>query len=253
MLSLTASSIAYSLVGQWENAVAEAQEALRRGEEFSDDSVVSFAAWVISLAYSFQGDSVRAVTYGELGVQKAPTPANKAWAQGALGYAWCRAGEPHRGVEALAQVVSLGRVTRWRPNDFFMICLGEGYWLSGDLDKARQTLEELLGIAESCGMRFHTASAHRLLGEIALSDNISRPDPARAALHFERSIAILREINAENELAHAYAGYGLLHKHQGSFARARDYLTKALEVFSRLGTLLEPDKVRAELAELPPL
>ena len=29
------------------------------------------------------------------------------------------------------------------------------------------------------------------------------------------------------------------------------YLTKALEIFERLGTLLEPDKVRKELAELP--
>ena len=34
-------------------------------------------------------------------------------------------------------------------------------------------------------------------------------------------------------------------------ADAREYLTKALEIFERLGTLIEPDKVREELAELP--
>jgi len=34
-------------------------------------------------------------------------------------------------------------------------------------------------------------------------------------------------------------------------AEARRYLTDALEIFERLGTLLEPDKVRKELAELP--
>jgi hypothetical protein len=33
--------------------------------------------------------------------------------------------------------------------------------------------------------------------------------------------------------------------------KAREYLTKALEIFERLGTLIEPDKVRKELAELP--
>ncbi len=31
---------------------------------------------------------------------------------------------------------------------------------------------------------------------------------------------------------------------------AREYLTKGLEIFERLGTLIEPDNVRKELAEL---
>jgi tetratricopeptide (TPR) repeat protein len=82
--------------------------------------------------------------------------------------------------------------------------------------------------------------------EIALKNN-----PPQAAPHFEKSIAILREIKAENELALAYAGYGRLHKQQGKVGQAREYLTKALEIFERLGTLIEPDKVSEELAELP--
>jgi tetratricopeptide (TPR) repeat protein len=84
------------------------------------------------------------------------------------------------------------------------------------------------------------------LGEIALKTN-----PAQAVPHFEKSIAIFQEIKAENELAMAYTGYGRLHKQQGQIAQAREYLTKALEIFERLGTLLEPDKVREELAGLP--
>ena len=32
--------------------------------------------------------------------------------------------------------------------------------------------------------------------------------------------------------------------------QAREYLTKALEIFERLGTLIEPDKVRKELDDL---
>jgi tetratricopeptide (TPR) repeat protein len=84
------------------------------------------------------------------------------------------------------------------------------------------------------------------LGEIALKTN-----PSQAASHFEKSIEVLRETKAENELALAYAGYGRLHKRQGQIGQAREYLTKALEIFERLGTLIEPDKVREELAELP--
>jgi tetratricopeptide (TPR) repeat protein len=62
--------------------------------------------------------------------------------------------------------------------------------------------------------------------------------------------SIFKEIKAENELAIAYAGYGRLYKKQGEIALAREYLTKALEIFERLGTLIEPDKVREELAGL---
>ena len=42
----------------------------------------------------------------------------------------------------------------------------------------------------------------------------------------------------------------LTHEHKANVEQAREYLTKALEIFERLGTLTEPDKVRKELAEL---
>ena len=48
-----------------------------------------------------------------------------------------------------------------------------------------------------------------------------------------------------------YAGYGRFHRQQERIAEARDYLTRALEIFERLGVLGEPNTVRRELAELP--
>jgi tetratricopeptide (TPR) repeat protein len=123
--------------------------------------------------------------------------------------------------------------------------LGEGYWLAGEDEQARQKLEEGLEMAEQCGVRYYAGFAQRLLGE-----NVLKINPSQAAPHFEKSIAIFQEIKAENGLAMAYAGYGRLHKKQGEIARAREYLTKALQIFERLGTLTEPDKVREELAGL---
>ena len=124
--------------------------------------------------------------------------------------------------------------------------LGEGHWLAGEDDKAKEMLEEGLEMAERCGVRYYAGFAQRLLGEIVLKTN-----PTQAVPHFEKSIAIFRDIKAENELAMAYAGYGQLHKKQGEIERAREYLTKALKIFERLGTLIEPEKVREILAELP--
>ena len=124
--------------------------------------------------------------------------------------------------------------------------LGEGYWLGGEDDKARQTLKELLEIVGRCGARYYLGWTERLLGEISLKTN-----PTQAVSHFEKSIAVLQKIKAENELGLAYAGYGRLHKQQGKTVQAQEYLTKALEIFERLGTLLEPERVREALAQLP--
>ena len=130
--------------------------------------------------------------------------------------------------------------------EFPLMCyLGEGHCLAGEDDKAMQALEKGLKIAERCGARYYIGFAQRLLGEIALKTN-----PAQAVPHFEKSIAVFREIKAENELALAFAGYGRCHKKQGEIARAREYLTKSLEIFERLGTLIEPNKIRKELAGL---
>jgi len=245
--ALGAASRACSHLGRWDEAVEEAQKALSFAEESSHNSLISHAACFISLAYTYRGDLGRAVEYGELAVQKAPTLYDRAMGQRGLAWAWCRAGEPKKGIELLTALLPIIRAGRFMPSEIPITCkLGEGYWLAGEDDKARQTLEGFLEIGERCGARYYLGWAHRLLGEIALKTN-----PAQAAPHFEKSIAILREIKAENELALVYAGYGRFHKQQGQIAQAREYLMKALEIFERLGTLIEPDKVREPLAELP--
>jgi tetratricopeptide (TPR) repeat protein len=245
-------SMTYTYLGRWEEALKESQKGLKVAEEFSNNSLISHATWAFSMAYTGKGDLSQAIKYGELAVEKAPTPADKIWAQCFLAWARCRAGEPHRGVEDLTMAISIQRAGGFKVGEiFFSVYLGEGYWLAGEYDKATKTLQEVLKLTESCEMKWIIGMAERILGQIALETNPKQVEEPLAAPHFERSIALAQEINAENELALAYAGYGRLHKQQGDVARAREYLTKALEIFERLGTLIEPDKVRKELAELP--
>jgi class 3 adenylate cyclase/tetratricopeptide (TPR) repeat protein len=245
--ALTAASWAYAFLGRWEDAVREGHEALRLGEEYADSSMIAFADHILSVVYTAKNDLGQALEYGELAVQKGTTPADNAWAQAILAWVWCRRGELRRGVETLAQAVSMHRAAS---NGGFELLstlwLGEGYWLAGEHAQATQTLRKLLEGAQRCGTQFLVGSAHRLLGEIALCTT-----PAEAAPHFEQSIATLHAIHAENELALAYAGYGRWHAQQGDMAQARDYLTRALAIFERLGTLGEPDRVRQALAALP--
>ena len=244
---LCGASRACICLGRWEEAMEEAQNALKVAEESSDNSLVIFATWTLSTAYTWRGDLGRGVEYGELALQKAVTPADKAWAQRGLGWALCRAGEADRGIELLTAALAIVRPSHHMPTEIPTTCiLGAGYWLAGEDDKARQTLEEALEMADRCGARYYLGWAQRLLGEIALKTNQAQSVP-----HFEKSISIYQEIKAENELAKAYSGFGRFHKQIGNIEQSREYLTKALEIFERLGTLIEPDKVKEELASLP--
>ena len=108
------------------------------------------------------------------------------------------------------------------------------------------SLTEAIEMAQRYRARYYLGRSHRLLAEVGL-----KTDFQRSPHHFEKAISIFQEIKAENELALAYSGMGRLHKQQGNNEQAREYLTKALDILERLGTLLEPDKVKQELAALP--
>jgi tetratricopeptide (TPR) repeat protein len=245
--TLSFASRACSFLGRWDEASEIGEKALSVAEEYSDNSLITFAAWNLSITYGWKVDMAQAIKYGELAVEKAQTHADIAWAQRSLGWAWCRAGEPEKGIELLINALSRFRAGHFMSSETDLLCfLGEGYWLAGKDGKARQTLENLLEIASRCGAKYYLGWAERFLGEIDL-----RTIPTQASVHFERSISIFQEIKAENELALAYVGYGRLHKQQNKIAQAREFLMKALEIFKRLGTFIEQEKVRKVLAELP--
>jgi len=245
--ALSIASFTYSAVGKWDQALEEAERAEKTAQQYSDAGWVSWSCAIASFAYTCKGDLSRAVEYGELAVEKAQSPYDRATAGGMLGWALCRSGELARGIENLKETVRMLSAVRYVLNEMtYGIALGEGYWLAGEYDKARETLEAALERAEGNGARWFVGQVYRLLGEVALKTN-----PDETPLHFDQAISIFQEIKAENELALAYSGMGRFHKQQGNMEEARKCLTDALMIFERLGTLTEPEKVRKKLAELP--
>jgi tetratricopeptide (TPR) repeat protein len=126
------------------------------------------------------------------------------------------------------------------------LILGEAYLQAGEYEKANQILKRSIDLAERYEVKCFTPYAFRLLGEVALKTDI-----AQAVEYFEKSIGIAQEVKAENELALTYADYGRYYKQKGDIVQTHEYLIKALKIFERLGTLIEPEKIRKELSELP--
>ena len=244
---LALASQAHAHLGRWDEALELGKKALSAAEDFSDDSMFANAGLMLSAVYTYKRDLDHAIEYAQRALERAPTPADKAWAQAFLAWALCNSGETRKGIELLVGLVPIFRAVRIVMFDLWCtLFLAEGYWLAGEYGKGRETAEELLEIADRCGTRFCIGYACYLLGEMSLETA-----QGQAATHFEKSIAVFQEIKAENVLALAYSGMGRLHKLRGEYAEARRYLAEALEIFERLGTLIEPDKVRKELAELP--
>jgi tetratricopeptide (TPR) repeat protein len=127
-----------------------------------------------------------------------------------------------------------------------VIVSGLGHWRAGSYDLAKQALDEGLALAKQYNMRFLIGYAHNFLGEVKFICN-----EADAAAHFTKSIDVLEEIKGESILPISYAGYGRCLKKQGNMVEARKYLTTALEMLERLGTLVEPENIRKELKALP--
>jgi tetratricopeptide (TPR) repeat protein len=245
--TLTAASAGCTFLGRWDSAVEHAQEALLLAKRSSDKSLITQATYILAMAYSFMGESKLAIEHAELSVKNAPSTGIRQWSRMFSGGAWCRFGEPKKGIETLVSILPDLQAGRFFAGQVAaMYYLAEGYLIAGDLAKATETAEDLLELAEPRGARFHSGCAQRILGEVAL-----KTEPSQATPLFEKAISIFREIKAENELALAYTGMGRLHKHKGDIEKARESLTKALGIFERLGTLLEPDKVMKELADLP--
>ena len=250
--SICAVSLTYSFMGQWDAAVKEGERALKVAEEHSDASLASFATCSLCDAFNTRGDMAKALEVAQQAVEKASSPTDYLWSYVFLGWTLCRSGELEKGLDYLAGAV---QEFRKASADVTLVTfggmLGEGYWRNRQFDKAMQELKEKLKLAEKSGLKFHAAWCHSLLGGVSLEADPAQEKTPSAEACFETAIAISRDIKAEYVLARAYAGLGRCYGKKGNVAAARDYLNRALEILERLDILLEPDKVRADLAQLP--
>lgn len=144
-----------------------------------------------------------------------PLPEMRAWAEGVLGWAEARSGQPREGVAHLASSIRSNQERNTLTFRYlFLSLLAEAYLAGGELGLAAQTVEQALSDMAETGTHYHEAEMWRLRGEIALRERAAAPEPERC---FTRAVEIARkqgarwlELRATVSLARLWARAGRL-------------------------------------------
>jgi class 3 adenylate cyclase/tetratricopeptide (TPR) repeat protein len=242
-----AMSLSHVFRGRWDEAAGWCDRAHDAGLETGDDGMASFGSAWGSFAELMRGDVETSLRLAQRSIDEAPTVYFRGWGQAFMAAAMCRTADVHPGIDILSEVAEFIRQSRHESGYLKVgLLLAEGWLYAGDLTRAREVAEELERWASSAGVPFVHAGSETLQGEVALAEGRHQ----EAADRFARAAERFEGIGAENGQAQAMSGLGRSFAAAGDSDAARDVLERSLATFERLGTLGEPDRVRAALSGL---
>jgi tetratricopeptide (TPR) repeat protein len=243
-----AASLGYIFTGRWDDAIREADLAVAEGRSRSDHAIVSFNTAWIAVAQIFKRDWKNALASADVSLREAPSVYFRGFPQSFIARILCETGDASTGIGMLAQIEPLFEASGHRPAWCLVALFRAEVCLSvGDIEQALPILDKLHAACAAGLCKFWLGQTSRMLGDIALG----RGAYEEATTRLEQAIEVARTTGAENELGLALASYGRLRRDVGNTPSARAYLTEALEILDRLGTLEVTAAVRNDLEHLP--
>jgi tetratricopeptide (TPR) repeat protein len=233
-------------LGQWARGLEYCRRALAYGQETNDLRLKTSGWWRTGGTHVQRGDFESGLRCCEEALALNPIPFDVAMAKGVRGYGLVKAGNLDAGIAELADIVAWFEKSNLRYTlSLLTLWLAEAYLRQGQRSRAQRLSEEVLATSRERGYRHLEGVALRLLGECWTPN-----DSARAATHLTDALRILEDIDSRNELAKALAATGGLRRAAEDSDGARQFLERALTIFEALGTVDEPLRVKAALAEL---
>jgi predicted ATPase len=143
-----------------------------------------------------------------------------------LGLTLAQLGRVEEGLPLLEDAVALGGelgigayLALWTAH------LAEGLLEAGETARAREAAERALALARAHGERGHEAWAHRVLGDVAARlGDAGIPD---AIDHYQRALALARELGMRPLLARCHLGLGRAHGRRGGRIETEHHLSAA--------------------------
>ena len=154
------------------------------------------AGMIAGISHATGGNWEAGVQACERALELAPDPFETAGVLACLGKALAEAGNLTRAVPVLEHAVQLGdqvRSRQWR--EWFRTLLGEGYFLSGQMDKAREAAQQALKASTDFGYSLGIGWAQQVLGRVAQA----RGAGAEAEQHLVAALNIFASVHSRFE------------------------------------------------------
>ena len=154
-------------LGEFDTALLAVARCRALGEALEDHRLQSYAGWVEAGVLAARGDRGAAIPVARRALAAARDPFNASLARGYLGFAYLEL-EPGPAITQLEPAVRETHQFRFPQNEgLFMAFLSRAYYLSGNLERARELAERAAALARESGFRFGLGRALRVLGQVA--------------------------------------------------------------------------------------
>jgi len=238
--------------GEFQRALAEAQEGVRLAEALDHPYSLICAMRAVGRAHGARGDFGLAIPIAERSLalsrdrnlpQLFPEVADL------LGYLYAQSGRVAEGQklleESLAALESMA-MFQWRSS--VLVHLGETCLLASRPEQALALADRGLTLSRERAHRGYEAWTLRLLGEIA--SHHGRPDVATAEAHFRTAEALASELGMRPLAAHCHVGLGKLYRRTRDPEKVKEHLAVAMGSYRQLGMNFWLEKTSAEMESL---
>ena len=254
LLTRTRSGLVWTLgdLGEFDDAIAEGAENIRRCEESADPSGVLLAWTTLARAYLERGDVASAEKLLIPGLEKVRAiddQARIAWTLAERGTAYTLAGQPALAIPLLEEALALAAENMFaglRP--LWTTWLGETYLAAGRNADARRTAEDALVRATAQQDRANRAYALSALGEIAASETPSAVSGAEQ--RYREALALAEELEMRPLQARCHLGLGKLLQRVGRMDEAHAELSTAVTMLREMGMTYWLPEAEAALADV---
>jgi tetratricopeptide (TPR) repeat protein len=239
-------------LGEFDDAMTQAHEGLRLGEELRHPYSLILACWGIALPSILKGELAHANAHLERAIALCRdwnVPILSPVTGGFLGYVHVLSGRVAEGLASLEQQIKeheASGLTLYHSQ--LALWLGEALMRADRLDAAAAQLERGIALSRERGERGLEAWALAILGDVASRGRSFELD--RAEAQYRKAIALAEEIGLQPLIARCHEGIGSLYRRGGTRDAARDQLATAAAMYRRMNARARLDQVESEARTL---